>query len=128
MVCGTIILAKTRRILASWRQRVSSEFASLPPSHLNVVQVTESCYTLRILSESSSSMEAEHSLILLQQCFDALKITRADAPPEEKKEQNCHHKAARLLLLQMVQNETLGKIISEMRDKKLTFEQALFIT
>ena len=107
---------------------ISSEFASLPTSHLNVVQVTESCYTLRILSESSSSMEAEHSLILLQQCFDALKITRADAPPEEKKEQNCHHKAARLLLLQLAQNETLGKIISEMRDKKLPvpFEQALF--
>ena len=65
-------------------------------------------------------------MILLQQCFDALKITRADAPLEEKKEQNCHHKAAGLLLLQMAQNETLGKIISEMRDNKLTFEQSLF--
>ena len=71
-------------------------------------------------------MKAEHILILLQQCFDAFKITRADAPPEEKKVQNCHHKAARFLLLQMAQNETLGKIISEMRDNKLTFEQALF--
>ena len=71
-------------------------------------------------------MEAEHRLILLQHCFHTFKTTQANAPPEEKKQQNCHHKAACLLLPQMAQNDTLGKIISKMRDNKLTFEQTLF--
>ena len=61
---------------------VYSVFASLPPSQINIVQVTGFCYTLPVLLVSSSSMEAEHSLILLHQCFDASRITQADAPPK----------------------------------------------
>ena len=95
-------------------------------ARLNHLQVTAVHHTLKNLSDSSTSTEAENRLIKLHKCFNALrKNPKTPSEIASCKNQVNIRKQTRMTLIKMAQAECLGKVINEMRINNATFEQAV---
>ena len=95
-----------------------------PLTHLNFIQLKEENRILKGLSTSQSSMEAEQLLLLVQKCFFVLSCLRGNNSGDGKLS-NSSLTQARMCLLSMAQNETMGNIIAKMRNRPCTFEEAV---
>ena len=91
----------------------------LPAKKINFIYQKRLNTILNLLSDSSSSMEAESRLLNLCRCFNGLR-GKNNSPLA-----TMTRKKARSLLLKMAQQVELGAIINEMLRHGVTFEQAV---